>query len=58
MEKKKSKRLIKIPKSQGVSIPNAGLAVYLDNPTEWEKVLYNFLFNLLPDDKKHQVSML
>ena len=52
MEKKKSRRLMKIPKSQGLSISNAGLAVYLDNPAEWEKVLYNFLVNLLPVAKK------
>ena len=52
MEKKKSKLLMKIPKSQGLSISNAGLALYLDNTKEWEKVLYNFLVNLLPDAKK------
>ena len=53
MERKKTNKLLHIPKSQALSIPKSGLAVYLDNPSEWEKVLYNFLLNLLPDGKKN-----
>jgi len=46
MVRKSAEKLKLIPKSQRVLIEKAGHAPYLDNPTDWEKVLYNFLWNL------------
>ncbi len=48
LSKKIRKKLKLIPKSQTIEIKNAGHSLYLDNPLDWEKILYNFLVNLLP----------
>ena len=54
LSKKIRKKLKLIPKSQILEIKDAGHAPYLDNSLEWEKILYNFLVNLLPPGRKEK----